>query len=180
MISGIWHLGYDICRLVQIYRRFEGSQSSLSRSSTQRRRSLLLFLFFLYSTMKATESFEMSVHINQSKRINIPENVKTWDFRVRNGCTTWHWETSGRLSQCWALHSTVVIVCIVVLKHAIPYAVFRYTRVTWSCTSAPYAFHGEMPSWGSVPSAWYRVRFWKSWYWQAAVQTANIQLHECN
>jgi hypothetical protein len=71
------HLGYDIVQTgkdLSMFRRIE--KSSLSRSITQRRSSLLLFLCFLYSTMKVTESFETSVYtyISQSKRINFPES----------------------------------------------------------------------------------------------------------
>jgi len=72
------HLGHDIVEIgkdLLTFRRI--AESSLSRSSTQRRSSLLLFLCFLYSTMKATESFETSVYIYQSKQINIPGNIKT-------------------------------------------------------------------------------------------------------
>jgi hypothetical protein len=72
------HLGYDVVQIgkdLSTFRRV--AESSLSRSSTQRRRSRLLFFCFLYWTVKATESFETSVYIYQSKRINIPENIKT-------------------------------------------------------------------------------------------------------
>jgi hypothetical protein len=162
------NLGYDIVQIgkdLSTFRRI--AESSLSKSSTQRRSSLLLFFCFLYSTMKATESFETSVYIYQSKQINIPENVKTWVFQVSK------WLYKVTLRDVWkviamsslAFHYGRHLYCWFETPRAIPHAVFRYIRVICSCTSARFAFHGELPSWGPVPAAWYRVRFWKSWYW---------------
>jgi hypothetical protein len=155
------HLGYDIVQIgkdLSMFRRI--AESSLSRSSTQRRNSLLLFLCFCFRLWRSQNlSKRLYIFIGRNGLTSL-KTSRLESFRVRNGCTTWHWETSERLSQRRALHSAVVDICTVVLKHGIPYAVF----MTCSCTSARYAFHGEMPSWGSVPAAWYRVRFWKSWY----------------
>jgi len=62
------------CRLVKIYRHFEGSQCVHFQGQALREDAAVCFFFW---TMKAAESFEKSVYIYVSKRINIPENMKT-------------------------------------------------------------------------------------------------------
>ena len=151
------------CRMLKIYRRFEGSQSLHFQGQALREEADFCCSCASCIRLWRPQNLAKRLYIFISR--NGLASLKTSrleSFRVQNGCTTWHWEASGRLSQCRALHSLwsspVLLFCNTPFRTQFP-----DTSAWLQLHSSRYAFPGEMPSWGSVPAAWC-VRFWKSWY----------------